>query len=165
VGISGISTFTGMSKANVIRKIKTLALKIIYLQANETQQVYEVDELCTYIKRKSNRCYIAYAINKSTRKVIDFIVGRRTKDNIGKVIARLKELNPKRIYTDKLNIYSALIEKDIHTVSSHKINHIERFNLTLRTHLKRLSRRTICFSRSAEMLENCFKLYVSRMYK
>ncbi|MDL2326931.1 IS1 family transposase [Bacteroidales bacterium OttesenSCG-928-A14] len=32
-------------------------------------------------------------------------------------------------------------------------------NLTLRTHLKRLSRKTICFTRSVEMLSSCLKLY------
>jgi IS1 family transposase len=129
---------------------------------NEHGQEYEVDELCTYVKNRNNRCYIAYAINKNTRKIIDFIVGGRTKENISKIIDKLKELNPRRIYTDKLNIYSLLIDKKIHVTAAHKINRIERFNLTLRTHLKRLSRRTICFSRSREMLENCLKLYVSK---
>jgi IS1 family transposase len=99
-------------------------------------------------------------MNKRTRQVIALIVGRRTKDNVGRVIMRLKELKPKKIYTDKLNIYPTLIDKDIHVIGAHKINHIERFNLTLRTHLKRLSRKTICFSKSAEMLENCLKLYI-----
>jgi IS1 family transposase len=68
-------------------------------------------------------------------------------------------LNPKRIYTDKLNIYPGLISKSIHSSIQYKTNHIERFNLTLRTHLKRLSRRTICFSKNSKMLENCLRLY------
>ncbi|MBS1665188.1 MAG: hypothetical protein JST68_29350 [Bacteroidetes bacterium] len=39
------------------------------------------------------------------------------------------------------------------------INRSERKNLTLRTHLKRLSCRTFCFSKSLSMLESCLKLY------
>jgi IS1 family transposase len=165
VGISGISSFTGMSKANVIKKIKTLSSGIVFPKIEEANQEYEVDELCTYVKSKKNRCYITYAMNKRTRRIIAFIVGARTKDNISKVIMKLKELKPKKIYTDKLNIYPALIDKDIHGMNAYKINHIERFNLTLRTHLKRLSRKTICFSRSIEMLENCLRLYIYKNEK
>jgi insertion element IS1 protein InsB len=36
---------------------------------------------------------------------------------------------------------------------------IERKNLSIRTDIKRLSRGTICFSRSRIMLENCLKIY------
>ena len=125
----------------------------------EIQQEYEVDEMYTFIKNKSKGCYITYALNKKTKQVIDFTVGPRTKENIGKVIASVKELNPKRIFTDKLNVYPGLIEKSIHTADAYKINHIERFNLTLRTHLKRLTRKTICFSKSLTMLNAVLKIY------
>ncbi|HEX2845848.1 MAG TPA: IS1 family transposase [Chitinophagaceae bacterium] len=48
---------------------------------------------------------------------------------------------------------------DRHIANAYNINHIERNNLNLRTHLKRLSRRTICFSKSITMLEACLKIY------
>lgn len=92
--------------------------------------------------------------------MIDFVVGNRTKENIGKVIGSLLVLSPKRIFTDKLNVYPGLIDESIHTANAYKINHIERFNLTLRTHLKRLSRKTICFSKSKGMLEDCLRIYL-----
>jgi hypothetical protein len=38
-------------------------------------------------------------------------------------------------------------------------NHIERKNLSLRTHLKRLNRRTICFSKSLVILSACLRIY------
>lgn len=160
VGISGISSFTGISKANVINKIKQIAKSLIKPEIKEDGQTYEVDEMHTFIKRKSDYCYITYALNKKTKQVIDLVVGNRTKETIGKVICSLKLLNPKRIFTDKLNVYPGLIDKNIHTTSAYKINHIERFNLTLRTHLKRLSRKTICYSKSGEMLENCLRIYL-----
>ena len=92
--------------------------------------------------------------------MLDFIAGSRTKEHIGKIIDSLKRLNPKRIFTDKLNVCPGLIDKSIHIASAYRINHIERFNLTLRTHLKRLNRKTICFSKSKEMLENCIRIYL-----
>jgi len=160
ISISGIARITGMSKANVINKINMLAAKIIKPEVKEDQQEYEVDEMRTFIKSKNNICYITYAINKKTKRIIDFVAGPRTKENLGKVIGTVNKLNPKRIFTDKLNIYPGLINRAIHTASAYKINHIERFNLTLRTHLKRLTRKTICFSKSKAMLENCLKIYL-----
>lgn len=160
VGISGIARLTGISKSHVVNKIKELASKIIKEEIKEEGQEYEVDEMYTFIKRKENFCYIIYALNKVTKRVIDFVVGRRTKENIKKVIDSVKKLNPKRIFTDRLPVYSKLIENDKHITTSYKINHIERMNLTLRTHLKRLTRKTICYSKSEEMLINCVKLYL-----
>lgn len=122
-------------------------------------QEYEVDELQTFVGSKNNRQYIIYAINRKTKVIIDYVIGTRTKENIRKVTEKLLMLNPTRIFTDKLNIYPTLIEKQRHIASAYKINHIERFNLNLRTHLKRLSRKTICFSRSIEMLMASLKIY------
>ena len=63
------------------------------------------------------------------------------------------------IVADKLNIYKELIPKEIHSTKHRGINHIERQNLTLRTHLKRLNRRTICYSKSIAMLYAVVKIY------
>jgi len=65
-------------------------------------------------------------------------VGKRTKENVGKVIAKLLLLNPRKVYTDGLNIYPSLIPLAIHNVFRYHTNTIERNNLTLRTHIKRL---------------------------
>jgi insertion element IS1 protein InsB len=163
VGISSIARIIAISKSNVINKIKSICLKMEMPTIKEEQQEYEVDEMYSFIKNKNTPCYIIYAINKNTKQVIDFAVGSRTKENINKVIKTLMLLNPKKIFTDKLNVYPGLILKPIHSTIQHKTNHIERFNLTLRTHLKRLNRKTICFSKSIEMLESCLRLYFRNM--
>lgn len=162
VGICGIARIIGISKANVINKIKQIVLRIKKQNVQETGQEYEVDEMHTFIGNKKNPCYIIYALNKITRQVIGFAIGARTKENVNKVIELIKVLSPKRIFTDKLPLYSRLIDNSIHIASSYKINHIERFNLTLRIHLKRLNRKTICFSKSKEMLESCIMLYFNK---
>jgi IS1 family transposase len=65
----------------------------------------------------------------------------------------------KQIYTDGLDIYGFVIPKKLHRVKRYGTNHIERKNLSLRTHLKRLNRKTIAFSKSLLMLEACLKIY------
>jgi hypothetical protein len=42
------------------------------------QPTLEVDELWTYIGHKGNEYWLAYALEKATRKVVDFVIGKRT---------------------------------------------------------------------------------------
>lgn len=158
-GISSIGRLIGIAKSSVARVMKSMAREAVPPVINESGQEYEIDELQTYVARKANPVYIMYAINKQSNQVIHCIVGRRTKENLAKVVGAVNRLNPKRIFTDALNIYPTLIDKDIHINRARKINHIERMNLTLRTHLKRLNRKTICYSKSQEILESCLRIY------
>jgi IS1 family transposase len=158
LGISSIGRILEMPKSSVQVFIFKTSLKVKQPLFTESDQVYEVDELYAPIRGKL--CFIIYAINRATKKVIDYAIGARTKENIGKVIKKLLSLSPKRIYTDRLPLFTYIIPKEIHRTFRYKTNRIERNNLTLRTHLKRLSRKTICYSKSREMLEACFRLYI-----
>ena len=151
-GISSIARLLHISKSSVQRVIIRIAVAIKKPVFEQTGQQYQVDELYTYCQNKQNNCWLIYAINQKTGNVIDFCVGRRTKENIKQVIDCLLQLNPLKIRTDKLNIYPGLIPKNIHSVFRFCTNKIERNNLTLRTHLKRLSRKTICFTKSKFIL-------------
>ncbi len=159
LGISSISRLLTLSKSSVQRKLTELAKQQSKPAIHETQQVYEVDELRTYIGNKKQECWIIYALNKNTKQVIDFVVGRRTKANIKKIIDALNVLKPKKIFTDKLATYTTLISNNMHVASAYKINHIERRNLELRKDIKCLNRKTICYSKSQEMLTTKLKLY------
>ncbi|XLS31029.1 IS1 family transposase [Flavobacteriaceae bacterium M23B6Z8] len=103
--------------------------------------------------------WLIYGIERHTKQIIDFIVGGCTKENIKRLLDKLLLLNPTRIYTDRLNIYPNQIPKEIHIVFRYCTNKIERMNLTLRTDIKRLSRRTICFSRNKQYLEAHLRIY------
>jgi IS1 family transposase len=159
-GISSIGRLLNISKSSVQRVIIRLFASISRPEIQEKGESYEIDELRTYCGNKKNECWLIYAINRKTRKIIDFCVGRRTKENIKKVVDKLLKMNPKKIHTDGLNIYQGILKEDIHVSYSGSTNRIERKNLTLRTLLKRLSRRTICFTRSKAMLESSVGLLI-----
>lgn len=82
------------------------------------------------------------------------------KKTLKKVVDKVLEYCPRRIYTDGLNIYPVLIDKAIHKPGRYITNRIERLNLTFRTHVKRLSRSTLCYSKKIDMLEACMKIYL-----
>ena len=156
-GIRDISRVLNISKNTVSSRILKIAHLIRTPIFNEHLQRYEVDELYTKINNK--QCWITYAINRKTKQVISFVVGARTNKNLSKVTNSILLLIPEKIDTDKLPSYKTLIPKKLHNNCRYQTNRIERFNLNLRTHIKRLNRRTICYSKSVKMLEAIIRIY------
>lgn len=166
VGIRSMSRILGYFTSTILRRMLHLASKVTRPIYCESNQVYEEDELWTYIDENdpSNYSWITYAINRNTKAVIEIAFGSRNKKNLGKVIRAVKAQNPKKIITDKLIAYPNLVKPFNHDTYRYSNNHIERGNLTLRTHIKQLFRRTICFSKSQKMLEACVLLYFDFHY-
>jgi len=154
------------STARVLRiSVTTLLKRIISIAKNIEQppivkgKTYEVDEMRTFIGKKSLLRWIVYALDRDTKEVVSFNVGRRTNKTLKSVIRSLELSNAKSICTDKLKNYRYLITKKLHNTFVHSTNHIERHNLSVRTHLKRLGRKTICFSRSLVVLMAVLRIY------
>lgn len=157
-GIRSISRILKISKNTALNRILSISKKIskptIYLGRE-----YEMDEMRTYIQRKDRLIWIAYALCRDTKEIVDFRVGRRTNKTLKGVLDSLSLSQATKVYTDKLKNYQYLIDKKIHRTTFKGTNGIERMNLNLRTHLKRLNRRSICFSKSHMMLIACLKIY------
>ncbi|WP_294963486.1 IS1 family transposase [uncultured Flavobacterium sp.] len=154
------------STARILKISATTLLKrIVFIARNITKPIiskgktYEVDELCTYIRHKKNYIWLVYALEKNSKNVVSFNVGKRTNKTLNRVLETLKLSEAKKIFTDRLKNYKYLINEKMHSVKRFGTNHIERKNLTLRTHLKRLNRRTICFSRSLAVFNAILKIY------
>jgi len=63
-------------------------------------------------------------------------------------------------YEDNMNrSFIYLVPKEIHSTKRFGTNFIERKNLSIKTHLKRLNRKTICFSKSILILGSVLKIY------
>ncbi len=158
-GISSIARLLSVSKSSVQRLIERMAATLTKPARREVHQRYEVDELRTFCGSKQNELWVMYIINRSSKRIVNVVVGRRTKENLSLLLATALALQPKRIYSDRLGLYAHLIPAGIHRTQLRCTNYIDRKNLTLRTHLKRLSRKTLCFTKSARMLYYCLQLY------
>ncbi len=157
-GIRSIARLLRISATTVLKRIvrisKTLTKPFIMMGKE-----YELDEMCTYVKRKTNLKWIVYAIRRDTKEVIDLTIGSRTLRTLKRVTDTLILSNAIKVFTDKLPLYTRLLPPLIHNTRRFGTNHIERKNLSIRTDLKRLNRRTICFSRSIVMLRACLAIY------
>jgi len=158
LGIRSISRVLKISTTTLLKRIIAIANNI-KLPAATSGNSYEIDELCTFVKSKSRRIWIVFAFERETKKIVSFNVGARTNLTLNKVVGNIINSNPHTVFTDKLKNYKSLIPQCIHKTVRFGTNHVERLNLTLRTHLKRLNRKTICFSKSEILLKAVLKIY------
>jgi len=156
--IRSISRILKIAASTVVRRIMKVG-STIGPPAIAPGQAFELDELCTFSGSKKTQVWIAYAINSITRQAVAVSIGNRSCQMLSQVTEPLLAASALKITTDKLLQYKNLIPAGIHSTKKYGINHIERKNLTLRTHLKRLNRKTICFSRSIAMLQAYLTIY------
>jgi len=94
----------------------------------------------------------------SQHMVIRVDQGKGRKD---RYVKKLHECVPDT-YTDYGGASERHLAAEVHSPGKHNTQQIERKHLTLRTRIKRLVRKTICFSKSITMHDIVIGLYVNR---
>ena len=122
----------------------------------------EMDEMWSYVGNKNNPCWLWHAIDHQTGKVLAYVFGRRKDEVFLKLKALLDPFGLTHYYTDKWGAYTRHLDPEQHTISKRGTQKIERKHLTLRTRIKRLVRKTICFSKSTQMHDLVIGLFVNR---
>ena len=79
-----------------------------------------------------------------------------------KLKALLSPFGITRFYTDALGTYKRCLTPGTHVVSKYNMQRIEKKHLNLRTRIKRLARKTICFSKSIIMHDIVIGLFINR---
>ena len=124
----------------------------------------EADEQWSFVENKKNRRWLCYAIEKETRRVLAFLFGKRTDQILKKLINLLSNFNITKYYTDGWNGYNRILPNYLHIEGKTGTQRIERANLTLRTNIKRLQRKTICFSKSEELHDKIIGSFINQYF-
>jgi insertion element IS1 protein InsB len=127
------------------------------------QRAAELDEMWSFVGAKKTERWLWHALNHRTGKVLAYVVGTRKDAVFLKLKALLAPLGITHYYTDKANVYRRHLPPEQHTVGKLSMQKIERKHLTLRTRLKRLARKTLCYSRSRVMHDLVIGLYMNRV--
>lgn len=159
VGIRSTSRLLGISATTVISRIRRIA-RSIHKPPISMWRSYEVDEMYTFVRSKRKVVWVVLAFEREARRIVDFYLGPRTKKTLRMVVNTLQIAEARSIYTDGLPHYQGLVNAGIHRKERFGTNSIERFNLNLRIHLKRLARRTLAYTRSLDMLRSCLTIYL-----
>jgi insertion element IS1 protein InsB len=122
----------------------------------------EVDEMWSYVGKKHEQRWLWHAIDHQTGKVLAYVCGRRQDQVFLQLKALLEPFGITRYDTDYWGAYTRHLDPDEHQPGKRNTQQIERKHLTLRTRIKRLTRKTICFSRSIQMHDIVIGLFVNR---
>jgi len=103
----------------------------------------ELDEMWSFVFSKANQRWLWLALDHQTGHILAYTFGKR-KDEVFRTFQKLLEpFSITVFYTDDWGSYSRNLSPDTHIISKKNTQTIERKNLTLRTHIKRLCRKTI----------------------
>jgi insertion element IS1 protein InsB len=120
-----------------------------------------VDEMWSFVGSKAHRRWLWHAINHLTGVVLAYVLGTRAEAGFTQVQALLQPFGIVQFYPEAAGVYERHLPAAGHTVGKVHTQQIERKHLTLRTRLKRLARKTMCFSKSVLMHEVVIGLSVN----
>ncbi|WP_092874936.1 IS1 family transposase [Izhakiella capsodis] len=149
----------------VIRTLKKLAPKRITsspVAHADVALICELDEQWSFVGSKARQHWLWYAYNTKTGGVLAYTFGPRTDETCRELLALLTPFNIGMITSDDWGSYRREVPKDKHLTGKIFTQRIERNNLTLRTRIKRLIRKTICFSRSVELHEKVIGAFIEK---
>ncbi|GAD74071.1 putative transposase [Vibrio azureus NBRC 104587] len=90
--------------------------------------------------------------------------GKRDTDTFNELQRLLSKFTIPFYCTDDYSVYSSSLPKEKHIIGKRYTQRIERTNLTLRSRIKRLARKTIGFSKSEEMHDKVIGTFIEREY-
>jgi len=131
-----------------------------------TTTALELDELWSFVLKKTRKRWIWIALSRHTRQVVAYFIGDRSAASCRKLWERIPELSRQgHCYTDFWEAYRNIIPAEQHTPCGKESGltaHVERWNNTLRQRLARFVRKTLSFSKSDRMHEICLRLFLHR---
>lgn len=124
----------------------------------------EADEFWSFVRNKGNQRWTWYAIDRRSGIVLAWHNGKRRDEDFLILWLLLSRFPIKCYHTDDWGAYSKYIPAEQHRIGKDKTWKIERKNLNFRTHLKRLCRKTVCFSKNELIHDNVIGMYIERYY-
>ena len=124
-----------------------------------------MDEMWSRVYSKKTPCWLWHAIDHESGDVIAYVLDTRDNAVLWKLLDLIAPLNFEivAVYTDDNWAYHDAISRQILQIGKENTQKIERKHLTFRTRLKRLTRKTICYSKCLEMHKIMFGLLINHL--
>lgn len=122
----------------------------------------ELDEMWSFVGSKQHQRWLWHAIDHITGEVLAYVLAGHKDTAFLELKALLEPFGITQFYTDGWGAYERHLEPVFHTVGKANTQTIERKHLTLRTRIKRLARKTICFSKSEWLHDVVIGLFINR---
>ncbi|MBD2104109.1 IS1 family transposase [Leptolyngbya sp. FACHB-261] len=158
-GFRAIERGKGVDHTTVIHWVKQVATRLPDVYDPDTgPQVGELDELETFVGSKKNKIWLWTVVDHFKQGILGWVLGDRS----GKTFKTLWDLvEPWHCYfyvTDGWKVYPCFIPPGDQIVSKTYMPLVENENTRLRHYLARLHRKTLCYSKTVEILAHSIRL-------
>ena len=124
------------------------------------------DEMWSFVGSKKGQRWLWWVEDAASGQVVAFVFGRRTHATFQRLLALLSGAGwvVAQWLTDAWGAYAACLPTEQHQVGKAPMQRLERKHLTLRTRLKRLTRKTICFSKKQFFHDGLITLFIFHFF-
>jgi insertion element IS1 protein InsB len=144
--------------ARLLPTLDPLHVDVILRQVEQA----EMDEMGSFVGSKSQQRWLWHALDHDTGQLLAYVFGPREDGTFVQLKELLAPFGITRFYTDGWGAYRRHLDPSTHTVGKQHTQKIERKHITFRTRIKRLTRKTICFSCSMLMHDLVIGLFIKR---
>ena len=161
MGIQGIARVADLSHTVIMNWIKQAASSLpdVY-DPEDIPQVGELDELETFVGSKKNKIWIWTVVNHFQAGILGWVVGDHSAKTFQTLWPAIAWWQCYFWVSDGNPVYPMFIPDGDQIVSKTYMTRVEGENTRLRHYLARLHRKTLCYSKSVEMLEHSIRLLI-----
>ena len=160
MGFRGIARVTEIPHSTIITWVKLAGENISdeLSPQEEIPEITEIDELQTFVGNKKNKVWIWTVVNHWKEGILLWNIGDRSSKTFEPLWQIIRCWHSFWYVTDGWVVYPTYISPEDHLVSKTYMTRVEGENTRLRHYLARLHRKTLCYSKSLEMLKYSIKL-------
>lgn len=120
-----------------------------------------MDEMWSFYHDKKHQIWLWWAVEHKTNIPLAYTFGTREHKYLDKLLDLLKPFPIRTVYADNNFAYENKIKDKVLIRGKKNTQKIERNHLTLRTLLKRLARKTICFSKDKDIHQSVIGTFIN----
>ena len=161
-GIRDTAIVSGVSPATVLRCLISESFEAAIKPKHHRYDKVQIDELWMYVARKQKKVWLLYAYCYQTDEILAFTMGKRSSKTINNLLMKMKGLEINWYLTDKWKSFGEVLPYYQHLIGKQFTKAIEGINTWFRVRIRRLNRRTTCFSKKLVYLYAIIKLAISK---
>lgn len=146
-GVRDCAAVMDMSKETVLRIILTTAVSFEIKARYRHYHCVQIDEQWSYVGRKKKKVWMLYAYAPKEDEILAFTMGKRNWKTVYNLWLKIKHLDIDLFMTDKWEAFQVVLPPQKHWAGKEFTKAIEGINTWFRTRIRRLVRRTVCFSK------------------
>ena len=120
-----------------------------------------MDEMWSFYHDKKHQIWLWWAVEHETNIPLAYTFGTREHKYLDKLLDLLKPFPIRTVYADNNFAYENKIKDKVLIRGKKNTQKIERNHLTLRTRLKRLARKTLCFSKDKDIHQSVIGTFIN----